>query len=52
MKAIGLILVVLGTAPAAYSIPMASFVALGAFVLGVGMVIFGIRLFAGMRRAR
>jgi hypothetical protein len=45
MRALGLILVALGFALAVYSIPMGSYVALAAFLAGIAMVVFGVRMF-------
>ena len=33
-----------GAALAAYSVPMASFVALGAFIVGIAVTVYGVRL--------
>ncbi len=48
---VGVIIVLLGAALTAYAIPPASFVALGAIVLGVTAMVLGIRLIRGLRHA-
>jgi len=51
VKIIGGIVIVLGAGLTLYAIPPASFVALGAIVLGVTAMVLGVRMIQGTRHA-
>ncbi|HEY7045243.1 MAG TPA: hypothetical protein VH419_16355 [Nocardioidaceae bacterium] len=52
MRVRGVIMMVLGLALAAYSVPFVTGVAFAAFLLGVALVVFGVRLILRSGKAR